>query len=143
MKRYLLAFFIVVGSLGLKAQWVSIPDANFATYLQATFPSCMNGSLMDTTCPAIVNATGVFCLSRNISNLTGIQYFDNLDTLHCQVNKITILPALANTIRVLYCSDNLLTGLPSLPNSLTYLVCGDNSQLSSLPALPSGLTYLD
>ena len=39
-----------------KAQWVTIPDANFATWLNTNYPSFMNGNKIDTAFSEIVNA---------------------------------------------------------------------------------------
>ncbi len=150
-----------------KAQWVSIPDSNFGTWLDTNgYTSCMQGSnalgwQMDTTCSAIVNAANVNCGYRGIRDLTGIQYFDNLkvlicsynhldsvpllpytlQTLNCSANQLSILPALSNSLTVLDCSVNLLNSLTDLPDSLTSLTCYNN-QLNSLPALPNLLFYL-
>ncbi len=159
-KVFLFSFFIFSFSFS-KAQWVTIPDANFVAWLQVYYPSCMNGNLMDTTCSGIVNATTVTGLNYNVSDLTGIQYFDNLhflncsnlnisslpplpvflDTLRCELNNIISLPNLPLTLTYLDCGSNQLTNLPSLSNSLNYLFCGSN-QIVSLPPLPTSLQYL-
>ncbi|HZG00441.1 MAG TPA: LamG domain-containing protein, partial [Chitinophagales bacterium] len=75
--------------------YVTIPDPNFVTWLQNNgYAACMNGNLMDTTCPAVVNAYSIDCSGNNISDLTGIQYFDNLYELACGYNNLTELPQL-------------------------------------------------
>ena len=53
-KTLLLALFMII-NFATKAQFVTIPDANFVAYLQANYPSCMSGSLMDTTCTSITS----------------------------------------------------------------------------------------
>lgn len=143
------------------AQWVTIPDPNFVTYLQTNFGSCMNGNQMDTTCNLVTNATKVACFNKNINDLSGIEFFDNLDTLLCSGNNLTSLTNLPSTIRYLDCNLNDLTSLPNippntiwfrcvfnnltsigtLPNTLLHLEC-DNNLLSNLPALPSSLLEL-
>ena len=165
MKKLLLlsfSFFLFTFSFSSKAQWVTIPDANFVPWLTANYPTCMSGNQMDTTCSGIVNAVAINCNSISISNLTGIQYFDNLQQLNCSdnqltslsvvhqsltyldctLNSISSLPTLSNNLITLHCSDNVLTSLPILPNSLTNLECGSNL-LTSLPALSNSLSYLD
>ncbi len=97
------------------------------------------GWQMDTTCALGVNL--IYCPQNNIRDLTGIQYFGNLQTLHCGYNQLSSLPALPNSLQVLGCDSNQLSSLPALPNSLTTIYCSMN-QLSSLPALPNSLTYL-
>ncbi len=117
---------------------------------------------MDTTCTAITSATFVTCSNLSIGDLTGIQYFDNLQYLTCCYNLLTTLPALPNSLQSLSCAYNQLTSLPVLPNSLTYLHCTNNllttlptlpnslaaiycfnNQMTSLPAIPNSLTILD
>lgn len=143
-----------------KAQFVTIPDPNFAAYLQSNFPGCMTGNQMDTTCFAVENLQILNVGSSAIQDLTGIQYFDNLQNLDCHDNLLETLPPLPPTITILninynffaslpdlppnlaqlYCSNNMITSLPPLPSSLNILSCAYNL-ISSLPPLPS-LTYM-
>jgi len=125
-----------------KAQYVTIPDANFASYLTTNFPSCMTGSQLDTTCTTVLSATKVNVSGINILDLTGIQYFKNLDTLLCSEDNIGNIPALPPTLTYLQCSINNLTSLPPLPAALTYLDCSAN-QLNTLPTLPASLKTLN
>lgn len=145
MRNYLLLFFCSVFFLpffiSVQAQYVNIPDANFRIYLESTFPSCMQGGMMDTTCTGITNATIVDVHSKSISDLTGIQYFDRLQELYCYENHLTSLPSLPILLVYLDCSQNSLTSLPPLPTSLFWLDCGLN-QLTILPVLPNSLTVL-
>ncbi|MEI6522799.1 MAG: T9SS type A sorting domain-containing protein [Bacteroidota bacterium] len=144
MKKLILLFLVLVLKFApAKAQWVTIPDPNFVTYLQANYPSCMNGNQMDTTCAGIVNATSLdVSLTFAISDLNGVQYFDNLLTLDCSDNFLSSLPTLPNSLTILNCYGNQLNSLPTLPNSLLELYCFENL-LSSLPVLPNSLTYID
>ena len=144
MKKYILLFFIFCIQLfPAKAQWVTIPDPNFATRLQQLFPSCMNGNQMDTTCAGILNATSLdVSLTFAISDINGVQYFDNLLTLDCSDNFLSSLPTLPNSLTILNCYGNQLNSLPTLPNSLLELYCFENL-LSSLPVLPNSLTSID
>jgi uncharacterized repeat protein (TIGR01451 family) len=125
-----------------KAQWVTIPDTNFAAFLTLNYPSCMNGNQMDTTCTQITNAIQVDLPQLLISDLTGISYFDNLNYLYCFNNLLTTLGTLPNNLIGLYCNSNQLTQLPSLPQSLMYLDCSYN-QLMYLPLLPVNLLTID
>ncbi len=126
----------------LKAQWVTLPDTNFVNWLNANgYSSCLNGNQLDTTCPAVVNASIVDCNNYNIQNMEGIQYFDNLDTLKCFENSIVYLPRMSNSVKMLLCYTNLLDSLPTLPDSLSYLDCSGNN-LTYLPPLPGLLRDL-
>src|SRR4051812_27536604 len=141
MKRFLpaLLFSIIIFQLSItecKAQWVTIPDANFVAYLTSHYPACMNGNQMDTTCSPIVRPSIISCEFKNIANLDGVQYFDSLDHLGCSHNQITTIPALPKLLRELNCEYNQLATLPLLPNSIRNLYCQSNN-LSSLPVLPA------
>ncbi|MES2620689.1 MAG: T9SS type A sorting domain-containing protein [Bacteroidota bacterium] len=137
----------IVSCFSLQAQWVSIPDTNFGTWLDTSgYSACMQGNnqmgwQMDTSCPAVVGETRVVCVGKNIYNLTGIQYFDSLDYLSCGNNQLTSLPTLPESLYLLNCDKNKLTSLPTLPGSLTWFMCRYN-QLTSLPTIPASLTYL-
>ncbi len=141
MKKLLLLSFFILSFSASKAQWVNIPSAYFVAWLQANYPSCMNGNLMDTTCSGVVNTTWVICSGQNISNLEGIQYFNSLIGLDCSDNNLSYLPTLPNSLTFLSCSYNSITSLPTLPTSLIEFDCDYNS-LTSLPALPNSLTML-
>jgi uncharacterized repeat protein (TIGR01451 family) len=125
------------------AQYVNIPDANFRSWLMANgFSSCMAGNTLDTTCSVVVNATHIYCYSYNISDLTGIKYFVNLDSLDCGSNQLTFLPNLPASLTYLICRENLLTSLPNLPPFLKFIECNFNL-IDSLPNLPSTLLHLE
>ena len=122
--------------------WVTIPDANFVTYLQATIPSAMSGNQMNTASTIVTTRDSIDVHNKSISNMFGIQYFTSLTYLNCGNNyNITSLPALPSTLTYLDCYTNALTSLPALPNGLTQLWCENNS-LTSLPTLPNSLTGL-
>jgi uncharacterized repeat protein (TIGR01451 family) len=127
----------------LKAQtYVTIPDPNFVFYLQAVYPTCMSGNQMDITCSAIQNATTLNVDNISISDLTGAQYFTNLQELSCNnCNFITFLPPLPSTLRSLSCFGNDISSLPALPSSLEILNFGNN-EVTALPVLPAGLKEL-
>ncbi|ABG57748.1 gliding motility-associated C-terminal domain-containing protein [Cytophaga hutchinsonii] len=145
MRHYLLFLFhigiLLSVSSPLHAQYVSIPDANFRAYLESRFPSCMQAGKMDTTCIDIITNKQIDVPSLAISNLSGIQYFDQLERLNCENNTLTFLPPLPVSLKDLSCGSNKLIVLPALPPSLLNLFCGIN-QLTSLPYLPMALENL-
>lgn len=143
MKKLLL-FLSIICSRQISSQtWVTIPDANFVTYLQTTIPSAMSGNQMDTSNPLVTTTTdSIIFTNRNIFNLSGIQYFSSLTYLNCDSNHLQSLPTLSNSLISLHCHWNTLTSLPTLPTSLTFLDCSWNS-ISSLPNLPSSLNFLN
>lgn len=144
-----------------RAQFVTIPDANFVTYLQAAFPSCMTGNQLDTTCADIQTVPFMDVSAMGIADLTGIQYFPQLFQLICHTNLLTSLPPFPETLEfldvsynqldtlpilppilgILHCTNNDLLSITALPSTLVGLYCHDNL-LETLPPLPGGLTNL-
>ena len=76
--KLILLLLLLLSSSMSRAQFVTIPDANFVSKLTNLFPNCMNGNQMDTTCASIVNSSVLNIGYSSISDLTGIEYFDNL-----------------------------------------------------------------
>ena len=140
-KLSLLLFILFLHLIPAKAQYVTIPDANFVAWLTQEYPSCISGNQMDTTCALIVNEDTVIVSYLNIAEITGLQYFDNLKYLKCNNNLLTSLPNLPDSLEYLQCDYNQLDSLPQLPSLLYYLKCGYN-QLTSLPILPNMLNDL-
>jgi uncharacterized repeat protein (TIGR01451 family) len=144
MKNLITTLFLLLACLSAAtAQYVTIPDANFRTFLQQAYPTCFNAQgLMDTTCTAVVTTTRISCNNKSIASLEGLQYFDELDTLDCYNNQLTSLPTLPTSLQTLWCENNQLITLPALPTVLQFLSCYNN-QLTSLPTLPTALQILD
>lgn len=65
---------------------VDIPDAQFRAYLAAEFDTNSDGIL---TPQEAVSVTAIWCSSRQISSLQGIELFTNLTILDCSFNEIT------------------------------------------------------
>jgi len=126
-----------------KAQMYFIPDLNFRAYLQTNYASCMNttGDSLNGSCSAVLNTSSLNVSNHNISNLKGIQAFQNLQTLNCEQNQLTNIPSLPSTLKNLNCGQNQLISISALPSTLKYFYCDDN-QLSNLPALPISLFNL-
>lgn len=139
--KNLFTLFALTLCLNLKAQFVTIPDANFVTWLQTNIPSAMNGNQIDTTSVAVITFTYLNIQNLGIVDLTGLQYFDSLTALNCHQNQLSFLPKLPSTLLSLTCSENQLTSMPVLPNTLVNLEC-DNNQLTILPPLPNTIRYL-
>jgi len=146
MKKYLLIsilFLFVIGSL--KSQvYRYIPDSAFRYVLRVTYscPFDASGDSLDISSSAVTTSTTViYCYSRSISSIEGIQYFTSLYTLNCRGNNITFISSLPPNLTQFICSENLLTTLPVLPSTLQNLACGNN-ELINLPPLPIGLYSL-
>ena len=142
----MLTLFITVSAA--RAQWVAIPDTNFAICLDTLgYHSCLMGNnivgwQLDTTCARLQSDTSLDCSFWSLINLTGIRYFKGLRYLKCAYNSLSTLPALPDSLIALDCSNNLLSSLPALPVTLTDLNCSSN-QFVSLPNLRYSLLKLN
>ncbi len=128
-----------MGLVGSNSTAQNIPDANFALYIQSQCPTCIDANRNLTAAAASVTSLDVS--SGNISDLTGIVGFTNLQNLTCEFNPLTSLPTLPSNLLALNCSYNQLTSISNLPNSLQYLDCTFNG-LTNLSNLPSSLQKL-
>ncbi|MFL5728641.1 MAG: leucine-rich repeat domain-containing protein [Cytophagaceae bacterium] len=150
-----------------EAQYITLPDPAFATFIAANYPAAVNGSnQLDTN--AAKTITGTFnCKYKGINNASGLQYFQglskiyltgnnlstvpnldktvNLTDLILDTNKISSLPALSNlsNLETFTCRVNQLTSIPSMAGltNLTTFLC-DNNKLTAMPDL-TGCTALD
>ena len=88
---------------------VFIPDTNFRNFLNDDYPSLMDstGDSLIISQAALVGGYFV-CYFRGIADLTGIQYFKNIQGLICTSNLLTTLPPLDSLagLKLLYCSNN-------------------------------------
>ena len=148
MKRKLLRIFLILHFAffifnSSQAQFAFIPDTNFRNFLMNNgFAGCMKGDSLDTTFTAVVNATSIICNNQNIQNLSGIEYFDNLQQLNIIYNQVLYFPRLPESLLWFYCGDNNLSTLPALPSALTVLNFEHNN-LINLPPLPPTLISLN
>ncbi|MCF2580726.1 leucine-rich repeat domain-containing protein [Bacteroides caecigallinarum] len=93
---------------------------------------------------AIEAVTSLNIEGKNLTDISGIEYFTNLTSLSCGDNQLTALPVEKLTnLTNLYCSDNQLTALPveNLTN-LTLLYCSNNQLTALLVEKLSKLTNL-
>jgi hypothetical protein len=141
MKKLFTLFALLICLTNLKAQFVTIPDANFLAWLQANVSSAMNGNQMDTTSLAVTNRTRVNVENMGITDLTGIQYFDSLKSLNCSYNSLTYLSILPNSLDSLSISHNPISNLLS-PKNLRFFSCS-YCGLTTLPALSDSLIFLE
>ncbi len=149
MKKLLTLLAAMLCLTSLKAQYVTIPDANFVTWLQANVPSAMNGNQMDTTSLAVTTRTIIDLMPSQanpsppaIINYFGLQFFKGLMTLNINtIYSASSLPILPNSIENLKLTGfPNLTSLNSLPNNLKNLNL--SLHISTLPAFPLGLKSL-
>jgi uncharacterized repeat protein (TIGR01451 family) len=141
-KRYIILFLMVFCFKAKTQNFVTIPDANFANWLNQNYATCMNGNQMDIECPAIQSAFSVNVQQYGISDLTGIEYFSGLQILNCSFNQLSFLPTLPPNLLNINCIANNLSSLPPLPNSLRTIQANGNPLLTSFDAWPPELASL-
>ena len=161
IKLFIIFLSIVSSSIAQEGNFV-VNDLNFRAFLQENHSEIfINDSLLDIN--SCSNILSMDCSSSDISNLDGIQHFENLTDLNCGYNQLTQLPelppnlitlntshcinlstieSLPNALEFIDCSYNQITVLPDLPSNLKQLYCGVNA-LNSLPNLPYNLTHID
>lgn len=128
-------------SSGLAIDETNFPDANFRSYVLASFDSNGDEKLDD---EEIANVKYIYAPAKTISSLKGIEYFTELLELNCDNNQLTSLDVSKNTKLVkLICSKNALTSLntshnPMLnkldiySNKITSIDVSQNTELETL-----------
>lgn len=133
---------------------MNFPDANFRKALAEKYNISDDGN--DEIIPEKIVATGILKLSqKNISDLTGIEYFTELTRLYCDNNHLTSLDLSKNTkLTVLDISNNQLTSLnvsnniylknlDCSNNLLTSFDVSKNPRLNSLDCSDNQIAVLD
>lgn len=119
MKNFKLkiAFLLSVGSLsiGAYAQNVSIPDPIFEQYLISQgYDDVLNGVVNKNN---LVNVFGIDVSNKGINNLSGIQYFPNLQWIDFRNNNLTSINLASNSkLKKVLGPNNNLTSI-ALPNN--------------------------
>ncbi|MCP4439692.1 MAG: hypothetical protein GY810_12175 [Aureispira sp.] len=133
MNKIITLLFVFAFYSNMTAQTTAIPDTAFEQKLIALgvdSDGAVNGQILNSDATAV---NRLVLVGGNISDLTGIEAFVNLDTFYCYNNQITSLDLSSNvTLDLLNCSNNQLTSLDVLSNiALERLDCSIN-QLTSL-----------
>lgn len=127
------------------------PDAKFLEYVEKIIDTDHSGTLSQEE----RNATVIYVLGMGIKDLTGIEFFPELEDRDCSENQLTQLDVSKNPkLKRLVCYKNKLTSLDVSGNtSLTELHCytnqltslnlGENANLNKLNCVVNRLTSLD
>lgn len=136
---------------GIPIDPAHFPDANFLKYVEKIIDTDHSGTLSQEE----RNATVIYVLGMGIKDLTGIEFFPELENLDCSENQLTQLDVSKNSkLKRLVCYENKLTSLDVSGNtSLTELHCytnqltslnlGENANLDILNCVVNRLTSLD
>ncbi|MCT4582100.1 MAG: T9SS type A sorting domain-containing protein [Flavobacteriales bacterium] len=156
MKNTILNILLITSSsLGVIAQNVNIPDANFKAYLVGNAAINSNGDTEIQVNEANSFTGNISCQNQNITDLTGIEAFVAIEGLYCGDNNISSLNVSQNTaLTALQCQNNninsidvsqntLLNNFVCLNNNLTSLDLTQNSNLNLLVISDNALTTID
>lgn len=136
---------------GIPIDPAHFPDENFLKYVEKIIDTDHSGTLSQEE----RNATVIYVLGMGIKDLTGIEFFPELENLDCSENQLTQLDVSKNPkLKRLVCYENKLTSLDVSGNtSLTELLCytnqltslnlGENANLDILSCVVNRLTSLD
>lgn len=118
------------GSDSVEIDEVHFPDGIFREYVAGEFDVNSDGVLSEDELNSVVR---IQVGSKGISDLSGIEYFVNLNELDCYDNKLAYLDVSKNiNLSNLICFRNQLTDLDVSQNTrLSQLMCGEN-QLSEI-----------
>lgn len=162
MIKYIIIFasLIILTTVSVTGQTVSLPDTNLRNKLLADYPEVMDGDELNTA-----DASGLMgsldLRNADISNAGGVQHFTSITTLNLSDNQLTTLPDISDIsglhnfyannneltsmpdmtaltqLRDFQVMDNQLTALPGLSGEqLSYIYCSGNN-ITSLPPLTS------
>jgi hypothetical protein len=140
MKKLLILPFLFAFSMQVRAQYV-IPDTALVALFQQWYPDLMTGDVLDT-----INSNSPFITvlnfeNTNVTDLSGIHYFDSVSTVYITNSPVSYIPELPDSLEYLYCDNTQLASLPPLPGTLVSLQI-QNSPLTGLPALPDAMIDL-
>ena len=115
------------GTQGVEINDTQFPDEKFRTYIKENLDKNDDDTLSTEEAGAV---TYLYLNYAGISDLTGIEHFPNLKTLHVELNRLTTLDVSQNKkLAALYAGNNQLTSL-TLPNQQA------NDTLTHLDVLP-------
>lgn len=139
----------------LQKDAVYIPDAIFKNYLLNNEAINTNGDDEIQITEAQSFTGRIYCFDMGILDLTGIEAFTSLTSLHCGLNRLTSLDITKNTALIsLNCSLNQLTSLDvqnntnlveldCSQNKITALNVNNNTKLKDLYCSVNKLTTLE
>ena len=131
---------------------IEIPDANFKKFCLQNFDQNRDGVIRESEVFYVLN---LFCQASNISSLSGLEYFKNIEQLNCGNNNISHLDVSKNIkLKNITCWVNKLTSLDvsknteleelyCMNNKLTELNVGNNKKLRRLNINDNSISSLD
>ncbi len=132
-KKILIGLVFLCISFVANAQIVNIPDANFKAVLLGNASVNTNFDTEIQVSEANVYGGFLNVNGQNISDLTGIEEFINIDNLNCSDNQLTSLDVSGiPNLQYLYCNNNLLTSINVSSNAALLTLFASDNQLTSI-----------
>lgn len=113
----------------------NFPDATFRQYVLDNIDKDGNGVLSQAEMNAVceIDVSGTYYTPSKVADLSGIEFFTELENLCCSFTLITSLDLSSNIDLIdLYCVGTLLTNLSLTKNNALQVLYCDGSQLTSL-----------
>lgn len=128
---YLPLIFLFVAQMFLSAQTIDFPDENFKSALLSDGVDTNNNGFIEVS--EVEALTSLSLVFDNISDLTGIEYFTNLETLICSNNNLNDVDLSSNTLlRILRMRSNDITSINLSNNLLLEELNLQDNQLTNL-----------
>lgn len=110
----MLSFFLLAAFIG-ESQYMELPDTNLRNKLIMSYPETMKGNLLDTLKAATFSGK-IELVSSNIQDLSGIEYFSNIETLDLTNNKIKSIDNIVSLkkLKHVYANDNAIDSIADL-----------------------------
>ncbi|WP_456438436.1 T9SS type A sorting domain-containing protein [Psychroserpens sp.] len=140
MKKITFTFLLLTFYCQLFSQTIAIPDANFEQALVdlGVDTNGLNGNILNSDAESTIS---LIISNKDISDMTGIEAFTNLEVFYCSQNNLTSLDLTYNVnLQNLVCWQNNLTSLDLSTNTQIYNLSCDENNLTSLDI--SNLTTL-
>src|SRR5688572_16679784 len=114
MNRFTLVILCLFLAQITNAQIINFPDSNFKNALLTHSSQDIDTNNDDQIqVSEAAAATFLFLNNKNISNLTGIEFFVNIWYLEIEQNQITSLNlSTLSNLQDLHCGSNLITNIP-------------------------------
>ncbi len=129
-----------IGQLPIAINETYFPDDAFRGYVSSNCDTDHDGQLSE---DEALNKTVIDVSNRSIADLTGIEYFYALQTLHCEKNQLTSLDLYYNDdLKEVHCNQNSIAGdnMQALIDNLPYSSGEEKGKLIVRSLVKTGVT---
>jgi len=136
MKKQILSLSLILTSIIVSAQNVTIPDANFKAALLSHNPAVDTGGDGEISLIEAQSFSGTLYLGgKSIADLTGIEAFVSITGLLCNNNQLTSLDLSSNSsLTGIWCNNNQLVSL-NVKNGNNFMIANATFYANDNPNL--------